>query len=639
MLSPPVGCNASSSSDSINEMLREHPDGEQIQPAAVAINAAAAKQEFKAIEITKCNRSVSILQENDSMEQHRQALEATLRKSRRISGRSLSDITPMLQEVTQEETIPEQTIIDHYKCNSTDIIMHAEQNSIDLTLCSSCKRRESVISPLDDAPCDDVWLPQNADVRRTSSLLKKSSSSSALLQHGTTLFSHDQGSESFIRQRKLLQRQSSLLRKSSLVRSLSDNRGACGESSGTRESFSDDSLSFTSSPSCSGSRSMRSELDDYLTDDYHTDFSDQEQLPNVDNLMHSLRHVVSSLASRVNKPSSRTPQRSPEPDVDSSTKSKKQNFVYQLARTYSNRIKNRPHNYYRQPNLGISEELSESTRSMITTNPQLTSLIKMNQLGGPTIGARMATVKPPEDMTYTGYTLPRKTKSSKVQSEDSGVESISTTDTRRELTPDEECDDAVFSLPSDSDDSLYYYENRLAEALDNETYEATDNLRDSAIYSDDGGPQIQEKNSGRQNISIKETIQMIEQSLQTKPFVKTEVKITEKARCIKDILKALEKQTGGSTLEHSEHIEDKAPLKSIPDRTRELIECATLTRIRQETFSVGDDKEEEELTLRKGWVKQVVELLQCDTPPAPNDQCEKTTLILSELLTCTGEYY
>ena len=404
---------------------------------------------------------------------------------------------------------------------------------------------------------------------------------------------------------------------------------------------------------------MRSDLDDYIRTygDSSLDCSENDDidLHHVDQLRKTFKNVVSSIAHRLNRQSS-APNYSTssvqlydghlDHSIEDSINAKKHNMVYNLARTYSNRIK-RPNRYYKPQNTSdnqvhtLSEYPADSNLSLATkNNPQLASLMKMNQLGSANIGARMASGKVSKDGNYT---LPRNG-SSRRYVEQEEHENPSDAETGRiqgdgamgdvikpsesqiidPQTPEtEDTDDAIFSLPSDSDDSsLYYYEQRLAEALDDDLESGS--FRDSAVYSDDGFLSIPTQDTGTCKISIKDTIQLIEHSLQAKPVQKIEVKITEKAKCIKDILRSLESQNDEQSLNAQELFDNKMLLKSIPDRTRELIECATLTRIRQDSLAVTDERtsESELTTLRKGWVKQVVELLQCDDPSALTQSCD-----------------
>ena len=414
----------------------------------------------------------------------------------------------------------------------------------------------------------------------------------------------------------------------------------------------------------SGSRSMRSELDDYIRGYGDSSFefseSDEVELHQVDHLMNTFKNVVSSFTHRINRQLSHQNHAKSSaqlhdiysnqmPDIE--LQSKKHSFVYHLARTYSNRIKNRGR-YYKQnsPTASdrsvnmVSEYPAESNTGIDTASkPQLANLMKMNQLGSATIGARMAAGK----IRMNGsYTLPRKKKTNvylendeelSVPSAEVDYVVTSSYDKSNELSgvvsavvpvessasqllsiDSEETDDAIFSLPSDSDDSsLYYYEQRLAEALDEELEAGS--FRDSAVYSDDGFINFPtEQESGVCKLSIRETIQLIEHRLQAKPAQKIEVKLSEKAKCMKDILRSLESQVDDQTMSSHEILNNKILLKSIPDRTRELIECAALTRIRQDSLAVTGDRTivSDMTTLRKGWVKQVVEILQGDSAPS-----------------------
>jgi hypothetical protein len=323
----------------------------------------------------------------------------------------------------------------------------------------------------------------------------------------------------------------------------------------------------------------------------------------------------------------------------SGRKDKRRHFVYQLARAYSNRIKR-------------ANIVDKRGKDGPTTAKQLASLLKDNKPGSPSIGARMATSRP---IVLGTYTLPRhriyrsrknrasvkensSAASSSVSEKNNGAESSESAacdafsenkDTLRDDTHSNDISEYVTivgrgghdsasaemeeysSADSVDDNSLYYYENKFAAdleaGLDDEAF------RDSAVYSDDGllGP---EDYPGLK-VSIRDTVRLIEQRYRAKPIPKIEVKQMEKATGIKEIMKTLETTPPSST-----HTCDQGDrLKSVRDRTRELLECATLTRIRQTSLSLGGAEADDMVdsrnlsTVKKGWVKEVVKQLEHDT--------------------------
>ena len=190
----------------------------------------------------------------------------------------------------------------------------------------------------------------------------------------------------------------------------------------------------------------------------------------------------------------------------------------------------------------------------------------------------------------------------------------------------------------DDDSSIYYYERRFVEDL--ESNFGDDIFRDSAVYSDDGnGAEIEPPGP---KVSIKQAVKLIELRTKSKPLLRTEVRRKEKAQSIKEILRSLEGSSATDIVQSANKTEseiaaaaaaaaaasEKLLLKSIRDRTRELVECATLTRIRQTACQISDEGHrvplggaegaeggaaaagESSPPLRRGWVKEVVDKLQ-----------------------------
>ena len=357
-------------------------------------------------------------------------------------------------------------------------------------------------------------------------------------------------------------------------------------------------------------------------------------------------------------------------------KDRRGKFVAQLAKVYSEHVRKRG----RSASIDRKSPFKEKDPTKLTK--QLTNLLKEGKPGSSIIGERMAACKP---VVLGTYTLPRHrpprpkkgaTGGAAPQEEADGggegcEESPDTVVRRRgqkeegdsghSSAYDSGCLDvgvkdlsldgggeqrgaegpaspslqatlqafnAVYASgmdTSDDDSSIYYYERKFVEDL--ESNFGDDVFRDSAVYSDEGcGPSVDPEAASR-NISIRETMKLIEQRSRTRSVPRTtEVRQEEKAKGIKDILRTLE-QAGrleplldprASTTDSE--TADKAMLKSIRDRTRELVECATLTRIRQTALQVGEDSGDEappeaaggeaSPPLRRGWVKQVVTLLQ-----------------------------
>ena len=183
---------------------------------------------------------------------------------------------------------------------------------------------------------------------------------------------------------------------------------------------------------------------------------------------------------------------------------------------------------------------------------------------------------------------------------------------------------------SDENSSLYFYERRFLDDLESNFGEEDDVFRDSAVYSDDGAVGLDSDTLGLK-MSIRDTVRLIEQRYRAKPIPKIEVKKKEKAHAIKEIMKCLETNTS-FVKEGHENVEmhDTASEKTSPTRNRELAECATLTRIRQNSFRVAEDSNESSVQdtsspteetsssaselspTKKGWVKEIVHLLEHD---------------------------
>lgn len=186
--------------------------------------------------------------------------------------------------------------------------------------------------------------------------------------------------------------------------------------------------------------------------------------------------------------------------------------------------------------------------------------------------------------------------------------------------------DMVFNSESDVNDdndtgSDSYYERRLFEDLELNIDE--DVFRDSAVYSDDGG--VNECSSP--NDIIQDTVKLLQHKYhQTKDIPRIEVKKTEKAHGMRNIMKNLEATFTNTQPEGG--ADDPSSLKTIRDRKRELAECAAMARIRQNSLTVDDsyrsppsdsgDSLGVSPTTKTGWVKQVVHSwpntnLECDT--------------------------
>ena len=364
-------------------------------------------------------------------------------------------------------------------------------------------------------------------------------------------------------------------------------------------------------------------------------------------------------------------------------KEKRSRFVYNLARQYSMRIRSsRPRNF--------SDRRAE--RDTATLARQLAALLKENRQGGNVIGARLASTKPVVLGTYTlqrhrprrlpvnkdeneesddeelcGINFNENSEKSemsfklrnadiKVTNHDSGCPDIAmkpqvdqivpqsgvlniegaTIDASTDHSPTPSpipSDTADTVDPSDESSSLYFYERRFLDDLESNFGEEDDVFRDSAVYSDDGTVGMDADALGLK-MSIRDTVRLIEQRYRAKPILKIEVKKKEKAHAIKEIMKCLETNTS-FVKEGQDGVQmcDTVPEKTSPTRNRELAECATLTRIRQSSFRVGEDSNHgNELSAeeasspteerpsstsdlsptKKGWVKEVVHLLEHD---------------------------
>lgn len=403
-----------------------------------------------------------------------------------------------------------------------------------------------------------------------------------------------------------------------------------------------------------------------------------------DSLVDSFKHAVFNFTHRLTGRSPRSLESSPrrtartrsvgaleELHVDSKDK-KRTKFVYQLARAYSDRIKNKDKERYFTAHCKTDKEHSNSALAH-----QLASLLSHNKPGSCNLGARIATAKP---IVLGTYTLPRQRPPrpkrtapilSKPRDRDEDQASdyeSSQTDCHVRLTREEyfkaaegahdsgvldmgvkglhledheerrsECrsppvdgEVGVVQLHHaddlDTESKLYYYENKFMEDL--EIALTDEEFRDSAVYSDEGTNATLDLDPNGFKISIRDTVRLIEQRYQAKPVAaKISIKRVEKpAHGIREILKNLEACTSPESKDKDnvDACADKVPFKSIRDRTRELVECATLTRIRQNTSCVDDthhavleevDQEagEEIATAKIGWVKQVVSQFQHDT--------------------------
>ena len=373
---------------------------------------------------------------------------------------------------------------------------------------------------------------------------------------------------------------------------------------------------------------------------------------------------------------------SEQPEVET-RKEKRNRFVYNLARQYSMRIKNsKPRNFCDK----------KTEKDTATLARQLAALLKENRQGGNVLGARMASTKPVVLGTYTlqrhrtrrpprsrdqvngdsddeelcsinaedndyrgdgnseGQPFKFRNTDTKVQNHDSGCPDIKTSQADHIVprsgfmtikgatvgtsdhspTPSPIPSDAPDTIDSsDENSSLYFYERRFLDDLESNFGEEDDVFRDSAVYSDDGAFGADADTLGLK-LSIRDTVRLIEQRYKARPVPKIEVKRKEKAHAIKEIMKCLETNSsfvkeGNEGTEMSEHNSEKIS----PTKNRELVECATLTRIRQSSFRVTEDndspKQETSRTsistssegsasdlspTKKGWVKEVVNLLE-----------------------------
>ena len=187
--------------------------------------------------------------------------------------------------------------------------------------------------------------------------------------------------------------------------------------------------------------------------------------------------------------------------------------------------------------------------------------------------------------------------------------------------PSDSCRDTVVpaeTLDSESEqDEAYecYYEQKFAEDLETNLSIADEAFRDSAIYSDDGA-MVQECDIPPK-MSIRDTVKLIEHRYQARPVQKIQVKHAEKAQGFEEIKRTLESSISplaSPELSRRDNVSEKS-LKSIRERTRELVECATLTRIRQNSCTVTDEprmdasQPEHDLPISpasKGWVKHLI---------------------------------
>ncbi len=200
--------------------------------------------------------------------------------------------------------------------------------------------------------------------------------------------------------------------------------------------------------------------------------------------------------------------------------------------------------------------------------------------------------------------------------------SSSVSDINIELAdPDEAC-----NPPTPPD---FYYEERLMKDLEEGSIASSFNGLDSAV------PDAECEISGVDTqpspflkMSIRQTVRLIEQKCRAKQVSRIEIKRGEKARGIQDILKHLESRTssrgttpdgtGTGSMEGGLNTEP-SPIKSVRERTRELVECATLTRIRQNSCTVdpeykmplGEEEPPEPISpTRRGYVRQIVAMIQ-----------------------------
>lgn len=404
----------------------------------------------------------------------------------------------------------------------------------------------------------------------------------------------------------------------------------------------------------------------------------------VDTFKQKVFNLTSLIASHLPRSAESSPRRTPRcnsfgaleelrvdqsPDTKSSSRKKEKQrgrFVSSLARVYSDR--------QRKSTSTLTEDFKDQTieRDQSDVSKQLTTLLKESKPGSNVIGERMAASKP---IVLGTYTLPRhhsrksnNTENDKGESAEPTLSGHDASDpvVRRRGTvqkPETESTDSsgydsgvkdlaiegesiehsleatlaafnqAFSgldtaeFTDHDDETMYYYERRFVEDL--ESNFGSDLFRDSAVYSDDGSP-CTDSDPLSPNVSIRETVKLIEQRSKLKSLPRTEIKEEEKAKGIKNILKNLEAASTSSTnsrgLSEGEQgsASDKAAMKNVRDRTRELIECATLARIRQDACQVVEDLpsagEDDDVEcerpgtppLRRGWVKQVVTLIQED---------------------------
>ena len=429
-----------------------------------------------------------------------------------------------------------------------------------------------------------------------------------------------------------------------------------------------------------------------------------------DSLMDSLKHAVINLTSKITgrRSSDISPSCTPRTKSASaldqlgvshditpspSTRSPKQRhkdrrhrFVYNLARAYSDRMKNRS-----------GKVMCEKRKHDLPMAKELAGLFHLNKQGGRKIGARMAVNKPIVLGTYTlpRHRPPRPKKSSSLPPSEDVSAQTSTTDTPEERTlpsdfidsvqvkleikhdsgcledadiqDDSELDEHInpseprpmtldlgekgmLTLPSDafrsimmplenteSDtndevDSESFYEDRFVHDLEEGLGDGSDVLRDSAVYSDDGAVGGAEGDNMIVKGTIMDTVKLIEEKNRPKPGVEIlQVKRKEKAQGIQDILRTLEaaanSPVGRDEVNTTLSAVDSAQLKSVRERTRELVQCATLTRIRQSSctvieekspsFEEEDDEEDDDMlaAVKRGWVRQVVDQIQS----GPND--------------------
>ena len=396
------------------------------------------------------------------------------------------------------------------------------------------------------------------------------------------------------------------------------------------------------------------------------------------NLTHSFTHnITHRITGRSPRSLDSSPRHTPrtrsvsaleELHVDPKDK-KRHRFVYQLARAYSDRIKGRD-----------KEKLLDSRRKSDKDTPnavlahQLASLLTQNKPGSSNLGARIATTKPIFLGTYTlprhrpprpkrtsaGLTKPaaqvnpsiplpsppdscqmeysvtlRPDRDDTLDTDhhdsgvlDLGVNNLNLEDSvelERTKSPPLDTIGVVqlhHAEDLDTESRLYYYENKFMEDLESGLKE--EKFRDSGSYCDDdgGGPDLDPTGF---KVSIRDTVRLIEQRYQAKHVPKIEIKRVEKpAHGIQEILKNLEACASPEAKDKltADVPAEKVPFKSIRDRTRELVECATLTRIRQNTSCVDDThhdvllEEPEEpaavevAVTKSGWVKQVVSQFQ-----------------------------